>query len=78
MTPKVVSVTAREDYTLEITFTDRSRKVFDVKPYLEYGIFRDLKRKDIFFSAKVEGGTVAWIGGQDFCRDTLFAEGRSL
>ena len=43
MNPRVKNVIPNNDYTLTITFTNNEVKVFDVKPYLEIGIFKELK-----------------------------------
>ena len=40
---KVVSAKANEDYTLDLEFNDGARRRFDVKPYLDKGIFTELK-----------------------------------
>jgi hypothetical protein len=40
MNPRVQTVKAQKDFTLLITFTNGLQKVFDVKPYLETGVFK--------------------------------------
>ena len=45
MSPKVIDVKPACDFTLEITFANSERKIFDVKPYLDKGIFKDLQKK---------------------------------
>lgn len=78
MNPRVVEVKARGDFTVEILFANKERKIFDVKPYLDKGIFKELKNKDVFSSVKVDNGSISWIGGQDFCPDTLYIEGKII
>lgn len=78
MNPRVIEVNPKSDYTLEIVFTNRERKIFDVKPYLEVGIFKELKNAEIFRSVKVEDGSISWAGGQDFCPDTLYLDGKLI
>ena len=48
MNPRVKDVKSGVDYTLTILFDNGERKVFDVKPYLDKGIFRELKRPEGF------------------------------
>lgn len=48
--------------------------VFDVKPYLDEGIFQELRDPQNFTSVKPLLGSVQWQGGQDFCPDTLYEE----
>ena len=73
--PRVRDVKPNPDYTLTLTFTNGEIKVFDVKPYLDKGIFRELRNMSVFNSVKPFLGSVQWQGGQDFCPDTLYLEG---
>ncbi|GAJ00570.1 unnamed protein product, partial [marine sediment metagenome] len=52
--------------------------VFDVKPYLDKGVFKELKNLNFFNSVKPFMGTIQWKNGQDFCPDTLYIESRRL
>jgi len=54
------------------------RREFDVSPYLDKGIFTQLKKKSYFQQARVSMGTVEWPQGQDFCPDTLFEASRVI
>ena len=47
MKPKAIEVKALKDYKLEVVFEDGKKGIFDVKPYLEYIQFKDLKKKAI-------------------------------
>ncbi|MDP4268093.1 MAG: DUF2442 domain-containing protein [Bacteroidota bacterium] len=76
MNPRVKDVKPGEDYTLVITFTDNRIKVFDVKPYLETGMFRMLKNAEIFNSVKPFMGSIQWNNGLDLCPDTLYEESK--
>ena len=75
MNPRVQSVRPDTDYTLTVRFTDGEVRVFDVKPYLDKGIFRELQDIRMFNSVRSGLGSVRWAGGQDFCPDTLFMDG---
>ena len=72
---KVMSVRANEDHTLELTFNDGSIKLFDVKPYLDYEVFRELKDLNYFRQVRVAFGTVQWPHEQDISPETLYLEG---
>lgn len=71
---KVVAVKANDDYSLDLKFDDESVRRFDVKPYLEYGIFRELKDKSYFERVRVAFGTVQWPREQDISPETLYLE----
>lgn len=74
MNPRVTMVKPQKDYRLLLQFDNQVWRIFDVSPYLEKGIFKELKSLDVFFSVKVVDGTVQWINEADFCPDTLYLE----
>jgi hypothetical protein len=74
MNPRVKTVKPNPDYTITLVFTNGEVKRFDVKPYLNIGIFRGLKDMSVFNSVKPFLGSVQWQNGQDFCPDTLYMD----
>lgn len=68
----VTQVAPRDDFHLELTFDTGERKVFDVKPYLDKGVFRRLQDIQLFKQAYVEGGTVCWPQNLDIAPETLY------
>jgi hypothetical protein len=72
---KVTAVKANDDYTLDLKFSDGSVKRFDVKPYLKYEVFGELKDLDYFKQVSLAFGTVLWPHEQDIAPETLFLEG---
>ena len=75
MNPRVVAVQPLPDYSLLLTFVNGEVKVFDVKPYLNIGIFRELQDQRYFNSVRPVLGSIQWQNGQDFCPDTLYLDG---
>lgn len=71
---EVNNVRIGKEYTLCLQFSDGKNSIFDVKPYLNKGIFKKLQDKKAFDSVHLENGTIAWNGWQDFCVDTLYSE----
>lgn len=76
MNPRVKQVTPLGNYELQIVFSNQEVRLFDVKPYLDKGIFEELKDISLFNSAKVFNGTVTWNNELDFCPDTLYLESK--
>lgn len=74
MNPRVTSVEVLPNYRLELTFTSGETGVFDVKPYLDKGVFSDLKNLAIFNAVRPFNGTVVWPNELDFDPDTLYLE----
>jgi hypothetical protein len=78
MNPRVKEVEARDDYILILTFLNNERRIFDLKPYLETGIFKELKDPDLFKKVKPFLGSIQWVNGQDLCPDTLYGESKAI
>ena len=74
MNPRVKTVKPNPDYTITLVFTNGEVKRFDVKPYLNIGIFQELKDMSVFNSVQPFLGSVQWENGQDFCPDTLYLD----
>ncbi len=68
---KVAKVNANNDYTLFVELSDGRCGNFDVKPYLEKGVFRQLKDKNYFKQVKPFLGGIAWPDEQDLSADTI-------
>ncbi len=68
---KVVSVEPREKYVLFIRLSNGKEGEFDVSPYLDKGIFTELKNKSYFKQARLSFNGVAWPNQQDFSPDTI-------
>ncbi|MBI2836111.1 MAG: DUF2442 domain-containing protein [Chloroflexi bacterium] len=68
---KVKSVEPMENYRLKITLSDNRKGVFDVAPYLELGVFRDLKDAQYFRLVRPAYGGIVWPRGQDFSPETI-------
>ena len=78
MRPRVRSVKPNVDYTLTIVFDNGDVRIFDVRPYLDKGIFRELRDHSAFNSVRPFLGSVQWQGGQDFCPDMLYLDGQPV
>lgn len=78
MNPRVVEVHPNTDFTITLTFANGAVRRFDVKPYLDKGIFRELKDPRMFNTVRPMLGSIQWQGGQDFCPDTLFMDSEPL
>lgn len=78
MNPRVKIVKPQKDYKLYLEFDNGEVKVFDVKPFLSKGIFKELLNPEIFNSVQVTDGSVQWNNEADFCPDTLYLESASV
>ncbi|MGN6248319.1 MAG: DUF2442 domain-containing protein [Ginsengibacter sp.] len=69
---KVILVKPLEDFILEIEFDSGETGFFDAKPYLDKGIFTELKNVDYFRNVRTNLGSICWENGQDFSPETLY------
>ena len=74
MNPYVEKVKPIENYCLMLWFDNEEQKIFDLKPYLNKGIFSQLKNLSLFTSARVVAGSVEWPNGLDLSYNTLYLE----
>lgn len=78
MNPRVAGVKPLDNYLLNMVFTNHERRLFDVKPYLTIGIFRELRDTVVFNSAKAFNGTVVWPNEIDLDPDTLYLDSQPV
>ena len=72
MMKEIIDVKPLDDYKLLLVFKDNEKRIKDMKPYLNKGIFKDLKNKNFFNKVKIEYGTISWDGRIDLCADELY------
>lgn len=63
------------DYKLKLAFSNNEIKTFDMKPYLDKGIFKQLKNEAEFYSVKVSFDSISWSNGADIDPEILYEEG---
>ncbi|MDD2735973.1 MAG: DUF2442 domain-containing protein [Desulfuromonadaceae bacterium] len=72
----ITSIDTGNDWTLDITFDDGARRLFDMKPLLECEAFAALKNIEVFRSIRNGGYFVEWTNEADLSADTLYLEGK--
>jgi len=68
----VKKVKPLNDYKLELTFENKEKKIFDVKPYLDTGLFKTLKDEKLFKMVKVSYDTIEWPNKVDLDPEVLY------
>ena len=68
----VKKVKPLSNYMLELTFDNKEIKLFDVKPYLDTGLFKTLRDKNFFRMVKVSYDTIEWPNGVDLDPEILY------
>ena len=64
-------------YRLELTFENKEIKIFDVKPYLDTGLFKTLKDDNYFKMVKVSYDTIEWPNGADLDPEVLYEKSKA-
>lgn len=78
MTPDVIKVVATPDFFMNVEFATGEVRRFDMRPYLDYPAFAELKQRGMFLRASVKHGTVVWSDDIDLSPDTIFMRGQPL
>jgi hypothetical protein len=78
MNPRIKAVSTQDDYNILLTFTNGEKKIFDMKPYIDKGFFKQLQDKSYFRSVRTYMDSIKWQGGQDLCPDTLYLDSRDI
>jgi hypothetical protein len=68
----VKNVVPLEDYTLLLTFENDEKRRFDVKPYLDTGMFSELKDVVMFNTVRVSFDTIEWKNELDLDPEFLY------
>ncbi len=78
MTPELKSVKVKENFQLYLLFKNGESRIFDMKRYLNKGIFKELKNERYFKKARIVTGGIEWPHEQDLSLDTLYYRGSPL
>ena len=69
---KVNDVTTTDDYKLILQYSDGDIRIFDMEPYLDKGIFQQLKDKKVFDTVKPIFDSIEWENGADIDPEVLY------
>jgi hypothetical protein len=62
------------EYRIYVEIEDGRKGIFDVKPYLDLGVFRELRDVNYFNQVSISFGAVTWPHEQDIAPEMLLAE----
>jgi hypothetical protein len=62
------------DYKIYVELENDKKGIFDMKPYLDHGAFRELKNVQYFNQVDIVLGAVTWPNEQDIAPETLLTE----
>lgn len=64
-TISVANVSPCDDYVIRLVFDNGEQGVLDMKPYLDFGVFRRLQDVALFKQVHIAFDTVEWPSGVD-------------
>ena len=70
----VKSVTPMPEHRIRVELENGMKGIFDVTPYLDHGVFRELRDLNYFNQVGIQYGAVTWPHEQDIAPETLIAE----
>jgi len=75
----VKAVFPQDDYQLLLTFENDEQRIFDMKPFLNFGpVFRALKDPDMFKTVRIDFKTIAWANNADIDPEILYPNSQPL
>jgi hypothetical protein len=72
MSPTVIKVKPEQGYFLTLNFSNGEVRRFDLNPYLDKGIFKELKNLSKFNSVRLDGLSITWENEAALCPDTVY------
>jgi len=72
MIPTVKKVKPIDNFMLHIWFNNGEERLFDVKPYLDRGIFSELKDLVMFHTVRPDGLSLEWANEASLSPDTVY------
>ena len=73
----VIDVEPLNDYKLLLTFENGEKRIFDVSPYLDKGIFQELKNEEKFRTVRVSFDSIEWCNQADLDPEFLFERSKA-
>ena len=67
----ILEATPLADYKVRVRTSSGVSGIFDVKPYLNGGAFKDLSNEDYFRKVRPAHHGIRWPNEQDFSSDTI-------
>jgi hypothetical protein len=66
------------NYLLLLTFENGEKRQFDMKPYLDFGIFKELNDVRLFKTVKIKFDSIEWDNEADFDPEILYQKSKKI
>lgn len=71
-------VIPNEDFTLNIVLENGEKRILDMKPYLDFGIFKKIQNYSKFKNARVSFDTIEWDEGIDIDPEFVYKKSKPI
>lgn len=72
----IKNVKPKDNYILLLTFENGENRKFDMKPYLDIGVFQELKDSSMFNTVRTIFDSIEWDNGADFDPEILYQKSK--
>ena len=69
---EAIAVQPQDDYMLLLTFENGEKRLLDMRPYLDKGVFKELRDISMFNTALICFHSIAWANDVDLAPETLY------
>ncbi len=76
--PDIKKAKILDNYNISIEFSNGEVRLFDLKPYLKYPVFRPLEDRGKLESFSIVDGTIEWDCGADLSPDTFYIKSKQV
>lgn len=78
MCPSVCEVTPNRDFSLNIVLDTGEKRLLDMKPFLDFGVFKKLRDYEKFKRARVAFDTIEWDEGVDLDPEFVYEKSEAI
>ncbi|MCP4630784.1 MAG: DUF2442 domain-containing protein [bacterium] len=76
MYPAVCKVITHKDFSLSIVLDTGEKRLLDMKPYLDFGVFKTIRDYEKFKRVRVAFDTIEWDEGVDLDPEFIYAKSK--
>ena len=74
----IINVEPLPEYKLLVTFKNNETRLLDMSPYLNKGIYSELRDINLFNSARVSFDTIEWANEADIDPEFVYMESKPI
>ncbi|HLN72681.1 MAG: DUF2442 domain-containing protein [Methylococcaceae bacterium] len=74
----IKDVKPQDNYLLLLTFENGEKRQFDMKPYLNFGIFQELRDLKLFNTVRPCFDSIEWDNEADFDPEVLYQKSQKI